>query len=191
MVSSTFKKVIFFILVGVFYMFFFLLTHKFTMDLSKTSSKFLLLMTCLTLSLSLFTSTEILGLFGKGECYSFDSAGKPVYDSRYVEKLSIAPPNTLEDSCRNCNNFSITPAKKCMGGWYLHQGNSPEAKMCQEMANTPEGLDEINRYSCGSGEFIGMPAHGFNYTPLSNSQWNNDRCKKPASDDPMNNSYLG
>lgn len=71
--------------------------------------------------------------------------------------------------------WDITPAKLCMGGAYMHQGNSPEAKMCQEMASTPEGRCQIASTNCGTG-FIGQPRLPFEYTPLSDDKYENRRC---------------
>lgn len=68
-------------------------------------------------------------------------------------------------------------AKACRGGSYLYNGDSPRAKFCQALASTPEGQAEIDSYECGSG-FSGLPGKGFQFTPESNSMYNNERCNR-------------
>lgn len=74
-------------------------------------------------------------------------------------------------------HFQVTPGKACRGGWYLHQGD----KTCQDMMKTEQGQNEISRYNCRKG-MIGMSANNFNFTPDSNSQWENERCIGKQSD---------
>lgn len=64
---------------------------------------------------------------------------------------------------------------QCSGGEYMHQGSSENAKMCHEMAKTPEGLAGIASYQCATGQ-IGMPSYPFVYSELSDPNWKNDRC---------------
>lgn len=71
-------------------------------------------------------------------------------------------------------------AKLCKGGSYMWQGDSNRAKFCRHLASTQEGLDLINSYDCGAG-FTGMPGKGFQFTPISNNCWKNERCDTPAS----------
>ena len=61
--------------------------------------------------------------------------------------------------------FTVSPGKLCRGGWYMNQGDSCRAKMCQKLASTKEGQEELTRYNCGPG-FNGMPGCGFEYTPM-------------------------
>lgn len=70
-------------------------------------------------------------------------------------------------------------AKACRGGPYMWQGTSPRAKFCQALASTPEGREKIASYECGAG-YSGMPGKGFQFTPDSNSTWNNARCDTPS-----------
>jgi hypothetical protein len=86
----------------------------------------------------------------------------------------------------NSENFwDITPAALCKGGPYMWQGDSETAKMCRDMANTPEGRCAISSYNCPSG-YNGTPRIQFEYTPLSGDTWENERCqddkKAPCND---------
>ena len=85
------------------------------------------------------------------------------------------------------NASTLSPdAKLCRGGEYMWRGNSPRSKYCQQLATTPEGRKEIDRYSCGAG-YTGMPGKGFTFTPLSNDQWENERCDSGFSCDEKDN----
>ena len=65
--------------------------------------------------------------------------------------------------------FEVTPEKKCCGGLYMLQ-NDPEAtEYCK---NLPKEV--LDYYCCGTG-FNGAPVH-YEYTPESNSKWENKRC---------------
>jgi hypothetical protein len=64
----------------------------------------------------------------------------------------------------------------CRGGPYTWQGDSPRAKACRKLASTPEGQEQIQRFECGKG-YTGYPGRGFKFTPLSNNNWENERCK--------------
>lgn len=70
--------------------------------------------------------------------------------------------------------WEVSPAARCKGNWYMHQGDSESAKMCQEMAETPEGRAEISSYNCPTG-YIGVPKVPFVYTPLSDDNWQDER----------------
>lgn len=73
--------------------------------------------------------------------------------------------------------WDITPAAKFKGvNWYNCQGDSPEAKECRDMLESPEGQCAIAAYSCPTG-YVGTPKIPFWYTPLSDDQWQNARCK--------------
>jgi hypothetical protein len=64
----------------------------------------------------------------------------------------------------------------CRGGPYMWQGDSPRAKYCRELASTPEGDAQINRYECGKG-MVGMPGKGFKFRTISDG-----RCGKQSDD---------
>ena len=72
--------------------------------------------------------------------------------------------------------YQTTPAKKCSLGPYTWQGDSETAKMCRELASTPEGRAEIAKYQCGKG-YVGQPGGEFVYTPDSDAEWQNARCQ--------------
>lgn len=75
--------------------------------------------------------------------------------------------------------WDVSEYAKCRGGSYMWQGESSEAKLCQDLANTPEGRCGISSYNCPVG-YNGIPKLPFEYTPLTNDEWENERCdKKP------------
>ena len=72
--------------------------------------------------------------------------------------------------------WDVTDSAKCKGGPYFWQGDSKTSKMCREMASTPEGRIAISGYNCPIG-FVGQPGLPFYYSPLSDDNWQNERCK--------------
>lgn len=72
--------------------------------------------------------------------------------------------------------------KFCRGGAYLYQGDSEEAKYCRSLYENPEGQEKLCRFSCGKDQHNGYPIGNFQYSPLSNSQWKNERCDTPPTD---------
>ena len=79
---------------------------------------------------------------------------------------------------KNCseNFWDVSPAAQCRGGSYMFQGDSQVAKDCRAMEHTKEGRCAISAYNCPNG-FEGIPRIPFEYTPLSNDQWQNERCE--------------
>ena len=79
--------------------------------------------------------------------------------------------NTLQnyEKSRLLGDRDIDP-RLCQGGPYMWQGDSDRAIKCRELASTPEGLRQIERYECGSG-YSGLPLNEFEFTP---SQLNPD-----------------
>jgi hypothetical protein len=79
--------------------------------------------------------------------------------------------------CEEPENFTfeVTPAKLCQGGEYMHQSN-PRREKCENLLSTPEGRKEYAEYDCLNPALIGRPVH-FEYTPLSNDMWQNERCE--------------
>jgi hypothetical protein len=71
--------------------------------------------------------------------------------------------------------WDVSDYAKCRGGSYMWQGDSSEAKMCQALASTPEGRCAISSYNCPKG-YNGIPKLPFEYTPLTNDEWRNERC---------------
>lgn len=65
--------------------------------------------------------------------------------------------------------------KFCRGGAYLYQGDSENAKYCRSLYENPEGQEEICKFSCGKDQHNGYPSFNFKYSPLSNSNWKNER----------------
>lgn len=60
----------------------------------------------------------------------------------------------------------ITPAKKCTGGAFLDDSN------CKNITQK-----EKDCFSCGSKGIIGRKVH-FEFTPISDNNWSNPRCKE-------------
>ena len=65
-------------------------------------------------------------------------------------------------------NFEVTPEKLCDGGPYMW--SEKNAKMCSELSN-----DKYYKYNCQGGLYNGRPVN-FEYTPLSDDEWENSRC---------------
>ena len=72
--------------------------------------------------------------------------------------------------------WDVSPAARCKGGPYFYQGDSPNAKMCRALAETPEGRAAISGYNCPIG-MVGQPGLPFYYSPLSDDSWKNERCQ--------------
>ena len=66
--------------------------------------------------------------------------------------------------------------KFCRGGAYLYQGDSEKAKYCRSLYENPEGQEELCKFTCGKDQHNGYPNANFQYSPLSNSNWKNERC---------------
>jgi hypothetical protein len=73
--------------------------------------------------------------------------------------------------------WDISPAARCKGGPYMWQGDSQNAKLCREMAESPEGRAMISSYNCPTGQ-IGVPKVPFEYSVLSNDNWEDERIIK-------------
>jgi len=83
-------------------------------------------------------------------------------------------------SCSKEGFWDVSPYAQCKGGPYFWKGDSEEAKMCRQFAETPEGKCGIASYNCPIG-YNGMPMTPFLYTPLSDAKWQNERCEdKPT-----------
>jgi hypothetical protein len=78
-------------------------------------------------------------------------------------------------NCTSEGFWDVSPYAKCKGTEYMWQGNSEEAKMCRELADTPEGRCGISSYNCPKG-YNGQPMLPFYYTPISDDSWQNERC---------------
>jgi len=190
MIYSTTKKVILFISIGIFYILLTLFGRKYTYDLSNNNGKFVLILCAIIISLATLGLYEGIGV-QNGECYDYNTKNLDMKtnDPNYQ---TLGEFNADSVPGASCNNLNITPSKLCMGGSYLSQGGTERGKMCQQLASTPEGLDAIGSSQCSPpGLFVGMPGGKFQYTPVSNSIWANDRCNPPASTDTNNNSFLG
>lgn len=88
----------------------------------------------------------------------------------FIYKISII--STQKDTF----DFSVTPAKLCEGGPYMISSAPQQIKdYCYNLWKTPEGMHEYNASNCQPG-FSGSPLC-FHYTPETNKEWKNERCK--------------
>ena len=72
--------------------------------------------------------------------------------------------------------WDVSEAAMCKGGPFFWQGDSHTSKRCKELASTPEGRVAISGYNCPIG-YTGQPTLPFQYTPLSDDKWENERCE--------------
>lgn len=70
--------------------------------------------------------------------------------------------------------FSPCIAKRCSGGPYMMTGNPHLQEICQNIPNY-----KLAQIACGKA-FNGKPVH-FDYTPLSDWKWENERCNAPIA----------
>jgi hypothetical protein len=112
-----------------------------------------------------------------GEDYVENNVGP----SASASACTLSEYNTLKNYDKNRTfgvpnlNFGID-GRLCQGGPYTWQGSSKRAVACRQLASTPEGMDEIQRYNCGTG-YSGLPGKGFKFTPIGeqcNEQINTD-----------------
>ena len=83
----------------------------------------------------------------------------------------------IGSACNAKNAFwDVSDAAKCKGGPFFWQGDSETAKMCRAMAQTPEGMVALSGYNCPTG-YVGQPGLPFFYSPLSDDNWQNERCE--------------
>lgn len=75
----------------------------------------------------------------------------------------------IRDRTKDNFTFEVTPAKKCAGGPYMYSSDKKLQEECSKITN-----EEMAQVACGQG-FHGRPDH-FDFTPLSNSKWENERC---------------
>ena len=76
-------------------------------------------------------------------------------------------------NCETDNfRFEVSPGKKCRGYPYMQSGDPKLLEECTKFLATEEGK---NMKSC-DGMYVGKPSR-FEYTPESNDQWENKRCK--------------
>jgi hypothetical protein len=165
--SDAGKKVIFFILIGVLYGILQLLTKGIVCH-SDNKAKGVLAMACIVIGLLSFVLAEAIGLFKhtrkSGEGY--EGVGNNKKDlGGSGENLNIGFGDLL----------SISQGKECRGGLYLHSGDSPTSKMCRKLAESKGGMEQIQRYNCGTG-YDNMPGGRFEYDVLSGNNWENDQC---------------
>ena len=138
------NEVIFFVLLGLFFIIFFLATNNFYVDLESNTKR----------GIMLFTSAAVFSLFFVG----------------YSQLTGVFKNEGFS------SESPLSRAKLCRGGAYMNQGDSERAKFCRKLASTPSGLAAISRVSCGAGFVGGGEGSNFKFTPISNGNWQNERC---------------
>lgn len=88
-------------------------------------------------------------------------------------------------TCKQVDNFhfEVTPAKKCEGYPYMQSSDPKLLQFCTDLLSTPKGVDEYDSVNCCGGcGYVGRPLATFEYTPESNSKWENERCSQKITD---------
>jgi len=73
--------------------------------------------------------------------------------------------------------FEVSEQKKCQGGPYMYSSDPELTEKCSKYSN-----EELAQYNCPSG-YNGRPVH-FDYTPMSDSLWENKMCDSVNYDTP-------
>ena len=162
-----------FILYLLFYMFL-----RVTKKHSGVTHKNIVFVIFIGLLFSLLTMLACIltGVYKEHYVNSFDNLGKVCTKGEY---------NTLKNYKNNRTfgnpnlNFKID-GRLCQGGAYMNQGSSKRAVACRQLASTPEGMAEIQRYNCGRG-YSGLPGKRFEFTPIG------EQCNTPLSTDIRDN----
>ena len=162
-----------FILYLLFYMFL-----RVTKKHSGVTHKNIVFVIFIGLLFSLLTMLACIltGVYKEHYVNSFDNLGKACTKGEY---------NTLKNYKNNRTfgnpnlNFKID-GRLCQGGAYMNQGSSKRAVACRQLASTPEGMAEIQRYNCGRG-YSGLPGKRFEFTPIG------EQCNTPLSTDIRDN----
>ena len=139
MTTSSTKQLIFFIFIGIFYTVFYIVTSILGGNVKTPKQN--------------YNKTGLLLIIISACFFSLLTLGYAQITGLFKEKY------------HNTHKQNINP-RLCQGGAYTWQGNSPRAKACRELASTPEGSEQIQRYECGKG-FRGMPGHNFKFTPIA------------------------
>ena len=130
----------------------------------------------LLFSLLTMLACILTGVYKEHYVNSFDNLGKACTKGEY---------NTLKNYKNNRTfgnpnlNFKID-GRLCQGSAYMNQGSSKRAVACRQLASTPEGMAEIQRYNCGRG-YSGLPGKRFEFTPIG------EQCNTPLSTDIRDN----
>ena len=72
--------------------------------------------------------------------------------------------------------LEISPHKLCKGGSYMNNGTSVKSNFCKKYMNSECGQKMLNKYTCPLGN-MGMQRREFEYSPLSDSNYENAACK--------------
>lgn len=96
--------------------------------------------------------------------------------------------NKSNNTVDRYQKLEISPYKLCRGGLYMNQGNSERAKFCQEYAKSAEGKEMLSKYSCPLGN-SGMNKKEFQYSALSDSNYENATCKDTPEQVVQSNQY--
>lgn len=81
-------------------------------------------------------------------------------------------------------HFEVTPEKLCQGFPYMQTSDPQLFSVCSKLLSTPKGNAEFAKYNCTESGFGGAPVH-FEFTPLSNDKWENERCDNISFQGPI------
>lgn len=177
--TTSVNEVIFFILLGVFYIIFFLATNYFYIG-SNTKKTTMLIISAIVFSLFFVGYSQITGVC-KNEGFQSENS-KNSKNRRNCGSCGLG--GSQMSSCPSPG------AKLCRGGPYMWNGDSERSKFCRNLASTEQGNQEIQSFECGAG-YTGMPGGGFRFTPISGDDWCNKRCDTPSGCDINSNGIFG
>jgi len=81
-------------------------------------------------------------------------------------------------------HFEVTPEKLCEGFPYMQSSDPELFNYCSKLLSTSSGVQKFDSVNCSNPVFVGRPLARFEYTPESDSKWENKRCNPPyLSDD--------
>ena len=167
------NQILFLFCTFILYLLFYTMTKQ-----SRVTRKNIVFVIFIGLLFSLLTMLACIltGVYKEHYVNSFDNLGKACTKGEY---------NTLKNYKNNRTfgnpnlNFKID-GRLCQGGAYMNQGSSKRAVACRQLASTPEGMAEIQRYNCGRG-YSGLPGKRFEFTPIG------EQCNTPLSTDVRDN----
>lgn len=72
--------------------------------------------------------------------------------------------------------FTLSPGAICKGTPYLYSGDGEYSKMCQELLKTPEGVRELDRFTCQQPGASGIPRNFPTFSSNSDVNWEGIKC---------------
>lgn len=174
--TTSVNEVLFFILLGVFFIIFFLATNYFYVGSGSSTKK----------GAMLTVAAIVFSLFFVGYSQVSGACKNEGFKDGYQYTGKAGDQNRAHGNGIGGSEMSSCPspgASLCRGGRYMWQGDSQRAKFCRNLASTPDGMAAIAQRSCGAGYVGGGEGNGFKFTPISGPNWNNKRCDTPGGCD--------